>query len=137
MTAADSPAFIDTNILIYLLGDDLKKAAQAESVVSLGGMVSVQVLNEMTNIMHRKIAMPWVEINEVIAIVQSLCKVEALTLDVHNRGRFIAKRYGFSIYDSMIVASALLAGCKTLYSEDMQHNQVLEQQLRVCNPFAR
>lgn len=137
MTAADSPAFIDTNILIYLLGDDLKKAAQAECVVSLGGMVSVQVLNEMTNIMHRKIAMPWVEINEVIAIVQSLCKIEALTLDVHNRGRFIAKRYGFSIYDSMIVASALLAGCKTLYSEDMQHNQVLEQQLRVCNPFAR
>ena len=135
MTAADSPAFIDTNILIYLLGDDPKKAGQAESVVRRGSMVSVQVLNEMTNIMHRKISMSWPEINEVITIVQSLCRVEPLTLHVHNRGRFIAKRYGFSVYDSMIIASALLAGCKTLYSEDMQHNQVLEQQLRVCNPF--
>jgi len=137
MTAADSPVFIDTNVLIYLLGDDPKKADQAESVVRSGGIVSVQVLNEMTNIMHRKIAMSWAEIDEVIAIVQSLCKIEPLTLDVHNRGRFIAKRYGFSIYDSMIVASALLAGCKTLYTEDMQHGQVFEQQLRVCNPFSR
>lgn len=137
MTAPDSPAFIDTNILIYLLSDDPKKADQAERVVRLGGKVSVQVLNEMTNIMHRKIAMSWTEINEVIAIVQSLCKIEPLTLDVHNRGRSIAKRYGFSVYDSMIVASALLAGCKTLYSEDMQRGQVLEQQLRICNPFAR
>jgi len=137
MTAADSPVFIDTNILIYLLDDDPKKADQAESVVRRGGMVSVQVLNEMTNIMHRKIAMSWTEIDEVITIVQSLCKIEPLTLDVHNRGRLIAKRYGFGVYDSMIAASALLAGCKTLYSEDMQHNQVLEQQLRICNPFAR
>jgi len=136
MTATDSPAFIDTNVLIYLLGDDPKKANQAESVVRTGSMVSVQVLNEMTNIMHRKIAMSWVEINEVITIIQSLCKIESLTLDVHNRGRFIAKRYGFSVYDSMIVASALLGGCKTLYTEDMQHDQVLEQQLRICNPFA-
>jgi predicted nucleic acid-binding protein len=136
MTAPDSPVFIDTNILIYLLSDDPTKADQAERVVRLGGKVSVQVLNEMTNIMHRKIAMSWAEINEVIAIVQSLCKIEPLTLDVHNRGRSIAKRYGFSVYDSMIVASALLAGCKTLYSEDMQHGQVLEQQLRVCNPFS-
>jgi len=136
ITATDSPVFIDTNILIYLLSDDLIKADQAESVVRLGGMVSVQVLNEMTNIMHRKIAMSWPEISEVIAIIQSLCKIEPLTLDVHNRGRFIARRYGFGVYDSMIVASALLAGCKTLYSEDLQHEQLLEQQLRVCNPFA-
>ena len=136
MSAADSPVFIDTNILIYLLGDDPNKAGQAESVVCRGSIVSVQVLNEMTNIMHRKLAMSWPEIDEVIGIVQSLCKVEPLRLDTHNQGRFIARRYGFSVYDSMIVASALLAGCKILYTEDMQHNQVLERQLRICNPFA-
>ena len=137
MTAANSPAFVDTNILIYLLSDDRRKADRAESVVRMGAIVSVQVLNEMTNIMHRKLAMTWEEINEVINLVQTLCNIEPLTLDAHNRGRLIAKRYGFSVYDSMIIASALLAGCKTLYSEDMQHNQMLEQQLRVCNPFAR
>ncbi len=136
MSATDSPAFIDTNVLVYLLGDDPHKADQAESVVRGGSIVSVQVLNEMTNIMHRKLAMSWSEIDEVIGIVQSLCKIEPLKLDTHNLGRFIARRYGFSVYDSMIVASALIAGCETLYTEDMQHNQVLERQLRICNPFA-
>jgi len=135
-TAAESPVFIDTNVLIYLLSDDQDKADRAENIVRVGSIVSVQVLNEMTNIMHRKLAMSWGEISEVIAIIQSLCSVESLTTDTHNRGRFIAQRYGFSVYDSMIVASALLAGCKTLYSEDLQDEQLLEQQLRICNPFA-
>ncbi len=135
-TAAESPVFIDTNVLIYLLSDDQDKADRAENVVRVGSIVSVQVLNEMTNIMHRKLAMSWGDISEVIAIIQSLCSVESLTTDTHNRGRFIAQRYGFSVYDSMIVASALLAGCKTLYSEDLQDEQLLEQQLRICNPFA-
>jgi len=135
-TAAESPVFIDTNVLIYLLSDDQDKADRAENIVRVGSIVSVQVLNEMTNIMHRKLAMSWGDISEVIAIIQSLCSVESLTTDTHNRGRFIAQRYGFSVYDSMIVASALLAGCKTLYSEDLQDEQLLEQQLRICNPFA-
>jgi predicted nucleic acid-binding protein len=136
MPAADSLVFIDTNVLIYLLSADPKKADLAEAVVRTGSLVSVQVLNEMTNIMRRKLAMSWEEINEVITIIRSICTIEPLTIDTHDRGRLIAKRYGFSVYDSMIVASALLAGCKTLYSEDLQHGQLLEQQLRVSNPFS-
>jgi len=135
MPATDSLVFLDTNVLIYLLSADPLKADQAETVVRAGSLVSVQVLNEMTNIMRRKLAMSWEEINDVITIIRSICTIESLTIDTHDRGRLIAKRYGFSVYDSMIVASALLAGCKILYSEDMQHGQLLDQQLRVCNPF--
>ncbi len=135
MPATDSLVFLDTNVLIYLLSADPLKADQAEAVVRPGSLVSVQVLNEMTNIMRRKLAMSWEEINDVITIIRSICTIESLTIGTHDRGRLIAKRYGFSVYDSMIVASALLAGCKILYSEDMQHDQLLDQQLRVCNPF--
>jgi predicted nucleic acid-binding protein len=49
----------------------------------------------------------------------------------------IAERYRFSFYDSIIVASALIAGCKTLYSEDLQHRQIIDKQLTVIDPFAK
>lgn len=59
----------------------------------------------------------------------------ALTEDVHDRGLDIAERYGFSLYDSMIVAAALCAGCTTLFTEDLQHRQVIDGALTVRNPF--
>ncbi|MBU3917016.1 PIN domain-containing protein [bacterium] len=127
--------FIDTNILLYLLSSDTDKADRAETILKEGGLISVQVLNEMTNVARRKLAMSWEEINEVSALIRSICHVEALTIETHDRGRFIAERYKLSVYDAMIVASALLGECETLYSEDMQHGLMIDDQLRVCNPF--
>ena len=68
--------------------------------------------------------------------VRALCAVEELTLQTHDVGRALAQRYGFSVYDAMIVASALIAGCTTLWSEDMQDGLLVEGQLRIVNPFA-
>lgn len=128
-------AFIDSNVLIYLLSDDTIKANQAETIVRAGGLISVQVLNEMANVMRRKLAMPWLEVNEVLALIQSLCPVEPLTIESHNRGKRVSERYGLSVYDAMIVAAALLAGCEILYSEDMQDGLLIDQQLQIRNPF--
>ncbi|MBN9123147.1 MAG: VapC toxin family PIN domain ribonuclease [Nitrosospira sp. 56-18] len=128
--------FIDSNILIYLLSANASKANQAEAVVRAGGRISVQVLNEIANVALRKLGMPWREINEVLALIQSICPAEPLTIETHDQGRFISERYGLSVYDAMIVAAALLAGCETLYSEDMQDGLFVERQLRICNPFA-
>jgi predicted nucleic acid-binding protein len=58
-----------------------------------------------------------------------------VTVDTHDRGLDIAERFGFSLYDSMIVSSALESGCTVLYSEDMQHGQKIDAQLVVLNPF--
>jgi predicted nucleic acid-binding protein len=66
-----------------------------------------------------------------------VCSVETVTLATHERGLAINERYGFALYDSMIVASALIAGGKSLYAEDLQHGQVIDAQLRVVNPFLR
>jgi predicted nucleic acid-binding protein len=63
-------------------------------------------------------------------------RYSSLTIDHHDKGSEIAERSGFSFYDSVIVASALLAECKVLYSEDLQH-QVIEKRLTVINPFAK
>lgn len=127
--------FFDTNILLYLLSDEVRKADRAEAVVATGGVISVQVLNEFSTVASRKLHMPWAEIREVLAVVRQVCRVEPLTLETHDRGLVIAQRYGFALYDSMIVAAALLAGCETLYSEDLQHGQRIDDQLMVCNPF--
>jgi len=130
----DPKAFIDTNILLYLLSADTAKADRAETIVQTGGIISVQVLNEMANVARRKLAMPWKEINELLELIRSMCPTEPLTIETHDKGRRVAEQYGLSVYDAMIVAAALLAGCEILYSEDMQGGLLIDHRLRICNP---
>ena len=69
------------------------------------------------------------------AQVRAVCAVEPVITETRERALRIAERHGLSIYDSLIAAAALLAGCKTLHSEDMQHGQVIERQLTMRIPF--
>ena len=131
-----SRAFIDTNVLLYLLSTDADKADRAEAILQTGGLISVQVLNEMANVALRKLAMPWEEINELLSLIRAVCHVEPLTVETHDKGRHVAERYKLSVYDAMIAASALLGECEILYSEDMQHGLLIDGQLRIRNPFA-
>jgi len=133
MPAAE--AFIDTNVLLYLLSADSAKADRAEELVGSGALISVQVLNELTNVARRKLAMRWEEIDELAQAIRASCPVESLTVETHDTGRRLAERYGLSVYDAMIAASALLANCRTLFSEDMQHGLLIDRKLRICNPF--
>jgi predicted nucleic acid-binding protein len=135
MQMPDPKTFIDTNVLLYLLSADTSKANRAETIVQAGGLISVQVLNEMANVARRKLAMSWMEINEVLSLIRSICPTAPLTVETHDRGMFVAERYGLNVYDAMIVAAALLGGCETLYSEDMQDGLLIGNQLRICNPF--
>ena len=130
-----SEVFIDTDILLYTLSADNDKADQAEAVLRAGGLISVQVLNEILNVARHKLDMSWIEIDEVLTIIRSVCRVVPLTSDTHDRGRWIAERYGLNVYDAMIIAAALNGGCGILYSEDMQDGMVIDDRLRICNPF--
>jgi len=127
--------FFDTNVVLYLLSADVAKANRAEELIALGGTLSVQVLNEFVAVASRKLRMPWSEIRDVLSQIRRVCAIEPITLETHDRALHIAERYGLSIYDALIVAAALLAGCKTLHSEDMQDGQVIEGTLRIRNPF--
>lgn len=129
-------AFLDSNILVYLLSADAAWADRAEAVLAAGdAVVSVQVLNEVANVARRKLGMGWAELGEFLGVVRGLCAVEPLTVATHERGLQLAERHGFSLYDAMIVAAALQAGCDRLYSEDMQHGLQVEGGLRLENPF--
>ncbi|MDV6348282.1 PIN domain-containing protein [Nitrosomonas sp. Is35] len=128
-------AFLDTNILLYLLSADPIKAGKAEDIIASGSTISVQVLNEFASVASRKLQMPFEEIQEILTQIRTICAVEPITIDTHDRGIQLSMQYRLSIYDAMIVAAALLAGCTTLYSEDMHDGQVIDQQLTIKNPF--
>lgn len=133
MSAAER--FIDSNILLYLLSGDQDKANRAEALLTMGTMISVQVLNEIASVASRKLGMSIAEIRELLRTIRAICKVVPLTEETHDKGLEIAERYKISIYDAMIIASAHLAGCKTIWSEDLQDGQVFDGQVKIKNPF--
>jgi predicted nucleic acid-binding protein len=133
MSGAD--AFFDTSVLLYLLSDDDAKADKVEALLSARGVISVQVLNEFAAVALRKIKMPLNEIREILDTIRAVCAVEPVTVETHERGLAVCERYKLSLYDSMIVAAALISGVKILYAEDLRHGQLIDDQLRVTNPF--
>ena len=133
MSAVD--AFFDTSVLLYLLSRDAAKADRVEALLAERGMISVQVLNEFAAVAIRKLKMPLPEVREVLDTIRAVCEVEPVTVETHDRALAIVERYGFSLYDSLLIAAALIGGRKVLYSEDLQHGQFIERQLRVVNPF--
>lgn len=133
MSAAEH--FLDTNVLLYLLSDDTAKADRAEEIVAAGATVSVQVLNEFASVALRKLRMNAAEVREALEPILAICTIVPLTLSLHQRGLALAGRYRLSLYDALIAAAALDAGCTTLYTEDLQHGQLIDGTLRVNNPF--
>lgn len=128
-------SFIDTNVLVYLASGDPAKADRAELIVAAGGTISVQVLNELANVSRRKMGLSWPETHAFLSTVRAILAVEPMTAEGHDLGLAIAERYGLSIYDAMIAASALQADCDTLWSEDMHDGLVIENRVRISNPF--
>ena len=133
MSAVD--AFFDTGVLMYLLSSDAAKSDRVEALLADRGTISVQVLNEFAAVAIRKLKMPVSEVREILDTVRAVCDVQPVTIETHDRALAIVERYGFSLYDSLLIAAALLAGSKRLYCEDLQHDQLIDRQLRVVNPF--
>lgn len=127
-------SFLDTNVLVYLASADTGKAERAEKLIAAGGVISVQVLNELTNVGRRKMRLSWAEMHDFLTLVRAFLSIEPITVETHETGLALAERYGLSVYDAMIVASAVLSGCTTLWSEDMQHGGVIDG-VRIMNPF--
>ena len=133
MSAAET--FIDTSVLLYLLSAEEAKAERAEELLVAGGTISVQVLNEFAAVATRKLRMSIADVREILSTVRAVCEVLPVAAATHDRALDLAERYGFSFYDAVLVAAALLAGCTRLYAEDLQHGQLIDRRLRVVNPF--
>jgi len=129
-------AFLDTNILLYAIARDDPRTATAEALLASGGVISVQVLNEFAAVARRKLGLSWDEIAEALSAIRALCgPVEPVTVEVHDTALRIAERQGYHVYDASIIATALQAQCRILYSEDMQDGQMIDG-LTIRNPFA-
>ena len=129
--------FFDTNVPLYLLSDDRTKADIAEGLLRGGGTVSVQVLNEIASVTQRKFRMSWVQTDEFLLMIREFVTVEPLSYETHDLGIALARKHALSVYDAMIVSAALTSGCERLYTEDLQHGQLIEGRLRIVNPFRR
>jgi len=127
--------FFDTNTLLYLLSSDSKKADWVSSNLQQSNVISVQVLNEFTSSCLRKIKISNAELDEFLDLFMSTFNVIKLDMETFKTGLMISRRYGYQHYDSMIIAAALEAGCERLYSEDMQHRQIINKKLQIVNPF--
>jgi len=131
-------AFLDTNVLIYAVALDDPRSTQAENLLASGGVLSVQVLNEFVSVARRKIFMSWSDVTEALDAFGVLCPSPLpITIEMHEAARKIAENHDDNIYDALVVAAALEAGCATLYSEDFRDGQTIDGQLTIRNPFAR
>ena len=128
-------AFVDTNVLLYQISKEPQKAARAEMLLRNRPAISVQVLNEFANVASRKTGHSWPDIRNMLNILKGQLPVVPLTVDVHEQGLEIAELRRFSVYDSMLLAAALQAGCTTFWSEDLHDGQMIEGQITIRNPF--
>jgi predicted nucleic acid-binding protein len=129
------PAFVDTNVVVYALGVDTDRRETAIKLLVEGVLVSAQVINETVSVLLGKQKFSREDAYEVAQSLLDLCEVLPVDTETIRSAMHLATHYSLSHWDALIVAAALLAGCDTLYSEDMQHGQVFDGQLVVINPF--
>ena len=127
--------FFDTNTLLYLLSTDNHKANWISKNLQQSNVISIQVLNEFTSASLRKIKLTSAELDDFLDLFTSTFNVRSLDIGTFETGLMVSRRYGYQHYDAMIIAAALQAGCERLYSEDMQHQQIINKRLEIVNPF--
>ena len=128
--------FFDTNILVYAIDSSDRRHSVARRLLLEGGQLGVQVLNEFASVASRKFDWTWPQITAALSAFRKLCQdAVPVTAEIHEHALRLAARDGLNIYDGLIAAAAIKAGCRTLLTEDMQHGRVIEDRLTIRNPF--
>jgi predicted nucleic acid-binding protein len=128
--------FADTNVAIYAVDADVDKREKSLAVLAARPVISTQVVNEYLNVLLTKRKLGRADANELARALMATCDVAAVTPDTTELAMNIGERHQINHWDSLIVAAALVTGCSTLYSEDLQDGQIFEGRLTVRNPFA-
>ncbi len=127
--------FLDTNVVIYYASNDEPKARRSMGLLEAGATISVQVLNEFCRATLGKMALSYQDVHTTLNAVRLVCDVVPLTVETHVLALEYAERHRLNIYDANIVAAAVLAGCTTLWSEDM-HNGLAIDGLTIRDPYS-
>jgi predicted nucleic acid-binding protein len=128
--------FLDSNVLVYAFTAD-PRAMTARTLLERGAVISVQGLNEFANVARRKLGRTWAEVGDAINSIRDVCRtVVPLDIETHADALRIAERYGYGMFDALMISAAVRADCKVLWSEDMHDGQVIDKRLRIANPFS-
>ncbi|MDR3184378.1 MAG: PIN domain-containing protein [Prevotellaceae bacterium] len=127
---------LDTNVLIYSHSqDDLFKQDIARNLIVRSPVVSTQVLSEYINVLKRVMSLSKKELLSLCIKTFAHSDIYPVGMDTLKAAEQIIQRYDLQIFDSIVVAAAIEAGCDVLYTEDMSHNLVINNQLTIINPF--
>jgi len=133
--------FIDSNIFLYAFNDaDLQKHTRAiEAIISSNyeSVISVQIINEVSNNMLKKLNFSNSEVKEFIVDSYQRYEVQTITKEIFTNACDIRDSYNVSYYDSLILSAALFCECQYILSEDMQHKQSIFDKLTIINPFTK
>jgi len=129
------PAFADTNVVIYAFAKDDAKIAIAEGILERQPTISVQVISEFLSVCRVKLGMDVPTRHKLAGELIAGCNVVALDPRVVEKAMEVEAQGQISYWDALIVAAALLSGCDTLYTEDLEHGRRFDGQLTVVNPF--
>ncbi len=127
---------LDSNIIIYSHSlDDENKRTISRRFFKEKPVVSSQVISEYLNVMNRSFKMPKKELMESCSLWLEKCEIQPIVLSTIKLAQYLISRYDFQMFDGIIIAAALEANCQIVYSEDMQHGQIIENTLKIINPF--
>ncbi|GAP71818.1 PIN domain-containing protein [Candidatus Symbiothrix dinenymphae] len=127
---------LDTNILIYSHDkEDFYKQNIARNLIIQSPIISTQVVSEYINVLMRIMPLPKLNLLTLCAQSLAFCEIYPVVISTIEMAQQIVQRYDLQIFDSIIVASAIESGCNILYSEDMQHNLVINGCVSIVNPF--
>ncbi|MGZ8918610.1 MAG: PIN domain-containing protein [Methylobacter sp.] len=132
-----SKYFLDTNIILYAYSNsEPLKADKANALIFEGeSIISLQVINEFVNVCLKKLRLKENAVSAAILEITSATHVVGFSLSTQLQALQLCQFHSFSYYDALITATAVENDCTILYSEDMQHHQLIDKQLRIVNPF--
>ena len=127
---------IDTNILLYSISmnENLKRPI-ATNLIDENPVIFPQNLSEFINVLLNRWKYPKENMGLIVMEVLKSCLLLSTSTTAYKHAFELIKKYDFQVFDAIIVASSLEAGCTILYSEDMQNNMVIEKKLTIINPF--
>ncbi|MFC0262186.1 PIN domain-containing protein [Fontibacter flavus] len=127
---------VDTNVLLYFLDTSMANRRDISADIILQNpFFNSQSLSEFVNVLNRRWKYPKEKIVEVLGKILEICQYVPLKQSTISIANELVRKYDFQIFDAFIVASALENDCEVLYTEDLQHLLLVENKLKIINPF--
>ena len=131
--------FLDTNVFVYTQSKDeaVKRNIALKTLKKYDCCTSTQVFNEVSNVMIKKLKMSIADVKQIITAINNRCEVSIIDFETIQKALDLKDLYGYSYYDSLIIATAVLSDCDCIFSEDLHDGQIIDNKIEIVNIFKR